>query len=183
MQFLETLAGVVDKINDHIGRGVAWLALLMVLVQFSVVVMRYVFGISYLMLQESIVYMHGLVFLIASGYTLLNNEHVRIDIIYGNISAKRKALIDFVGVFVILLPVCALIWITAWPYISLSWSVLEGSPEMSGIPAVFLLKSTIRLAVTLLAIQGISLAVRSLFTMMGIQPRRAPEGESEQVQP
>ena len=67
MQFLETLAGVVDKINDHIGRGVAWLALLMVLVQFSVVVMRYVFGISYLMLQESIFDMHGLLFLIASG--------------------------------------------------------------------------------------------------------------------
>lgn len=183
MHFLETVAEVVDKINDHIGRGVAWLALLMVLVQFSVVVMRYVFGISYLMLQESIVYMHGLVFLIASGYTLLNNEHVRIDIIYGNISAKRKALIDFMGVFVILLPVCALIWITAWPYISLSWRVLEGSPEMSGIPAVFLLKSTILLATTLLGLQGISLAVRSFFTMMGIQPRRAPEGESEQVQP
>jgi TRAP-type mannitol/chloroaromatic compound transport system permease small subunit len=180
LHFLETVAGVVDKINDHIGRGVAWLALIMVLVQFAVVVMRYVFGISYLMVQESIVYMHGLIFLIASGYTLLHNEHVRIDIFYGNVSQKRKALIDFMGVFTILLPVCALIWITAWPYISLSWRVLEGSPEMSGIPAVFLLKSTILAAVTLLALQGISLAVRSLFTMMGIEPRQTPENESEQ---
>ncbi len=180
MHFLETVAGVVDKINDHIGRGVAWLALIMVLVQFAVVVMRYVFGISYLMVQESIVYMHGIVFLIASGYTLLHNEHVRIDILYGNISRKRQALIDFMGVFVILLPVCALIWITAWPYIWASWKVFEGSPETSGIQGVFLLKSAILVAVSLLAVQGLSLAVRSLFTMMGIEPRQAPENESEQ---
>jgi TRAP-type mannitol/chloroaromatic compound transport system permease small subunit len=181
VHFLETVAGVVDKINDHIGRGVAWLALIMVLVQFAVVVMRYVFGISYLMVQESIVYMHALVFLIASGYTLLHDEHVRIDILYGNISRKRKALIDFVGVFVILLPVCVLIWFTAWPYVSASWSVFEGSPETSGIPGVFLLKSAILLATILLAIQGISLAVRSLFVMMGIEPRRAPVDESEKA--
>lgn len=170
MGFLESLARVIDGINDRIGRTIAWLALLMVLVQFTVVVMRYVFGLGSIFMQESIVYMHALVFLIASGYTLLHGGHVRIDIIYGNVTVRRKALIDFCGVFLVLLPVCGLVWWTAFPYVFASWKVFEGSPETSGIQAVFLLKSGILVFVTLVGLQGISLAVRSLFTLMGVGP-------------
>lgn len=170
MGFLESLARVIDSINDRIGQVIAWLALLMVLVQFIVVVMRYVFGLGSIFMQESIVYMHALVFLIASGYTLLHGGHVRIDIIYGNVTVRRKALIDFCGVFAVLLPVCGLVWWTAFPYVAASWRVFEGSPETSGIQGVFLLKSAILVFVTLVGLQGISLAVRSLFTLMGVRP-------------
>lgn len=181
MTFLESVARVFDGINEYVGRTIAWLAMLMVLVQFAVVVMRYVFGISYLFAQESIVYMHALVFLLASGYTLLHAGHVRVDIFYGDASEKRKALIDFVGVLVILLPICTLVMWTAWPYVSASWAVFEGSPEISGIQAVFLLKTAILVFVGLLGIQGISLAVRSLFVMMGIRTRPEAKDEGEGV--
>ncbi len=181
MGFLESLARVIDRINEHVGRVIAWLALFMVLVQFIVVVMRYVFGLGSIFMQESIVYMHALVFLVASGYTLLHDGHVRIDIIYGNVTVRRKALIDFCGVFFVLLPVCGLVWWTAFPYVFASWKVFEGSPETSGIQAVFLLKSAILVFVTLVALQGISLSVRSLFTLMGIGPAAEAAEDSEGI--
>ncbi len=168
MTLIESIVRAIDAVNEHIGRVIAWLALFMVLVQFIVVVMRYVFGIGSIFMQESIVYMHAMVFLVAAGYTLLHGGHVRVDIFYGSASPKRKALIDFCGVFLVLLPVCVLIWWTAFPYVSASWAVREGSPETSGIQAVFLLKTCILAFATLLAFQGLSLAAKSLFVLRGI---------------
>ena len=106
MGSLLTLVRGIERVSEATGRGVAWLALLMVLVQFVVVVMRYVFGLSVLAMQESIWYMHSIIFLVAAGYTLLHNAHVRVDVLYGQVDAKRKALIDLAGVLLILLPTC-----------------------------------------------------------------------------
>ena len=87
MNKLQSLAALIDALNNAIGRSTAWLALAMVLVQFSVVVMRYVFGIGSIMMQEAIVYMHGVLFMMAAADTLLQNEHVRVDIFYARASA------------------------------------------------------------------------------------------------
>ncbi len=181
MKFLESVARKIDSVNEIIGRSVAWLAVTMVLVQFAVVLMRYVFGISVLVMQESIVYMHALIFLIASGYTLLHNAHVRVDILYGDASEKKKALIDLVGVFVILFPVCGLVWVTSWSYVAASWAVLEGSVELSGIQAVYLLKTAILVFSALVALQGISMAVRSAFVLLGVYERTDTDAKAEDV--
>ena len=125
MQFLETAARGIDAINERIGRVVAWLALAMVLVQVVVVVLRYVFGLSILVMQESIWYMHAIIFLVAAGYTLLHNAHVRVDILYGNVGTRGKALIDLIGVIGILLPVCTMVWLVSWPYVVAAWEVRE----------------------------------------------------------
>lgn len=170
MKALQLFARAVDALNERIGRSVAWLALLMVLTQFVVVVMRYVFGIGSVIMQESIVYMHATLFLVVAGYTLLCDGHVRCDIFYADAKPKRKALIDLFGVFVFLLPMCALIGWTAWPYVVASWSVYEGSPEGGlGIPAVYLLKSTILVFAVLVALQGLSLAVHSLLRLTEVE--------------
>ena len=139
----------------------------MVLVQFSAVVLRYVFGIGSIWMQESVIYMHAYLFMVGAGYTLLQGGHVRVDIFYREASPKRKALTDLIGVFVFLLPVCVTIWLFSWGYVARSWQVLEGSKETSGIQGVFLLKSAILVFTALVALQGISLAARSLLVLAG----------------
>ena len=79
-----------DAVARKTGRAVMWLLLVMALVQFAVVVLRYVFGVNFIFMQESITYMHGAVFLLAGGYALLTDDHVRVDIFYGSASPKRS---------------------------------------------------------------------------------------------
>ena len=138
-----------------------WLLFAMAFVQFAVVVLRYVFGINYIFMQESITYMHGAVFLIAAGYALTTDDHVRVDIFYREAPAKRKALIDFLGTYLFLFPICVVLLWTASPYVASSWAVREGSAETSGIQGVFLLKSLIPTFAVLLAMAGFNIAARA----------------------
>ncbi len=179
MGFIRALVRGIERLNEVTGRCVAWLALIMVLVQFVVVTMRYVFGLSVLVMQESIWYMHSIIFLVAAGYTLLHNAHVRVDVLYGSVDRKKKALIDLGGVLVILLPMCiATIWLS-WDYVLNAWKVREGSVEVSGIPAVYLLKTCIWLFAGTLALQGVALGVRSAFTLAGAGDTFDPIEEQE----
>lgn len=175
MIFLVSVAQRIDALNENIGKAVAWLTLLMVIVQFIVVIMRYVFGIGSIFMQESIIYLHATVFMLGAGYTLLHNGHVRVDIFYREASPRRKAMVDIVGVAIFLIPVCALIWWGSWPYVANSWRVFEGSRETSGIQAVFLLKTVILVFVVLVVLQGISMAIRSLLTLAGVEQQQADE--------
>ncbi len=181
MTLLLRLARVIDRLNDWLGTKLAWLALVMVLLQFVIVLMRYVFGLGSVKLQESMVYLHATVFMVAAGYTLLHNGHVRCDIFYAAASRRAKAWVDLFGVFVFLLPTCAMITWGAWPYVASSWAVLEGSPEGSlGIPAVFLLKSVILVFALLLALQGLALAIHSALLLAGVEAAAdEPEEQAE----
>jgi TRAP-type mannitol/chloroaromatic compound transport system permease small subunit len=170
MKLLVLLARGIDRLNERLGRAVAWLALTLVLVQFLIVVMRYAFGASSVWLQESIVYQHALLFMLGAGYALLHDAHVRIDIFYGRASPRRRALVNLLGVVFFLVPVIGLIGGVGWPYVALSWAVYEGSRETSGIPAIFLLKSAILVFAALLVLQGIALAVRSVLVLAGFEP-------------
>jgi len=166
MNALLRIAHAVDAINDWIGRTLSWLTLGMVLVTFVVVLMRYVFGLGSTILQESVVYMHAIVFMACAGYALVYNAHVRCDIYYGAASLRAKAIIDLIGTFIFLIPTCILIFWVTWPYAVASWAVLEGSPEgRMGIPAVFLLKSLILVFAALLALQSISLVLQSVLLL------------------
>jgi len=169
MDALARLAGLIDTLNEYVGRTVAWLALLMVLTQFVVVLMRYVFGVGSVWAQESIVYMHATLFMLAAGYTLLHNGHVRVDIFYRTASPVARARIDLVGTLLLLWPVCFLIFYVAFPYVESSWRVREGSRETSGIQGVYLLKSVILVFVVLLALQGLSTVIHALRVLAGLE--------------
>jgi TRAP-type mannitol/chloroaromatic compound transport system permease small subunit len=176
------LARASDLLNEWLGRSVAWLALAMVLLQFVVVVMRYVFGLGSVKLQESIVYLHAMVFMLAAGYTLLHNGHVRCDIFYSAATPRAKAWVDLFGVLVFLLPTCALIAWVAWPYVAASWAVREGSPEGSlGIPGVFLLKSVILVFAGLVTLQGLAIAIHSLLVLARAEAPAEGHGESREA--
>jgi len=155
------LSPIFAFITRSTARIVMWFLLAMAFIQFGVVVLRYVFGINYIFMQESITYMHGAVFLLAGGYALLTDDHVRVDIFYRGASEKKKALIDFLGTYFFLFPICLLLLWTASPYVANSWSVGEGSAETSGIQAVFLLKSLIPAFAILMAMAGFNIAARA----------------------
>jgi len=174
-----TLYRAIDRFNDGLGRLVSWLALFMVLVQFVLVIMRYVFGIGSVMTQESLIYAHGTLFLMAAGYTLLKGGHVRVDIFYREARPKAKATVDLVGTLVLLLPFCYLIWYAAFPYVMASWRVLEGSKETSGLPGIFLLKSVILAFVVVLALQGVATVLKSLLVLADRLDPRDAYGEAE----
>lgn len=164
---LKTICTVIDGINRKTGLTVAWLALAMVLVQFSVVLSRYVFAVGSIPAQETIWYMHGTLFMMGAGYTLLRDGHVRVDVFYREGDAKKRAKIDLFGTIFFLLPVCLFILSTSWSYIVNSWVVFEGSTETNGIPAIFALKTVVPVATFLLMIQGISMGLRCIITLQG----------------
>lgn len=166
MQTAQNIAALIDRLNHTIGRSAAWLALIMALVQFAVVVLRYVFGIGSIMLQEAIVYMHGVLFLMAAADTLLQDEHVRVDIFYARASATRKALVNMLGSGFFILPFCILIAYVSYDYVSMSWSVREGSRETSGIQGVFLLKSIILVFALQVGMQAVSSILKNAAVLL-----------------
>ncbi|MEM6912799.1 MAG: TRAP transporter small permease subunit [Pseudomonadota bacterium] len=124
--------------------------LILMLVQVSVVVLRSVFSVSFIWLQESTLYLFGAMFLLSSGALLLSEGHVRVDIFYGKLTERRQQIVDLAGMTFFVLPVSALIILVSWDYVVTSWMQLERSQEPSGIHAVFLLKSMIPAFATLL---------------------------------
>jgi TRAP-type mannitol/chloroaromatic compound transport system permease small subunit len=144
----------------------------MVAVTFVVVVLRYIFDLGWIWMQESVVWMHAAVFMLAAAYTLNRDEHVRVDIFYRSMSPKRKALVDALGAVVFLFPVSIFLLVTSWDYVSVSWAIREGSREAGGLPYPFvpLLKSVIPLTALLLVLQGITDLIRSVSTLTGRDP-------------
>ncbi len=156
-----------ERINIAIGRVTAWLTLVMVIVTFVIVVLRYVFDFGWIWLQETVGWMHAAVFMLAAAYTLAQDEHVRVDIFYRNCSPRRRALIDAVGTLIFLMPFCVfLIW-TSWGYVSVSWSIHEGSREAGGLvyPFTSLLKSMIPLMAVLLFGQALAILAKSIHAL------------------
>jgi TRAP-type mannitol/chloroaromatic compound transport system permease small subunit len=160
--FLQQTAHAIDVLNESVGRLVSWLTLAMVLITFSIVVLRYLFDLSWVSLQESIIYLHSLVFMLGAAYTLKHNGHVRVDIVYQRCTPMVKAWIDFLGTLLLLLPVAGFILWSSWEYVADSWAITEGSRNSGGLPLVYLLKSCLLLMSGLLVLQGISLLISKL---------------------
>ena len=159
------VAALIDRLIAAIGRAVMWLALVVVLLQFAVVVLRYAFGIGSIWLSESVVYAHAAVFMLAAAWTLQANGHVRVDVFYADASPRAKALVDLLGALLLLLPFMAVIAWFALPYVARSWTVLERSREASGLPLVYLLKTVIPAFALLMALQGTAQAIRAAVTL------------------
>lgn len=164
-----SVAGLIDALNIAIGRTTAWLTLVMVVVTFVIVVLRYVFGIGFIWLQESVVWMHAMVFMLGAAYTLQQEEHVRIDIFYRDMSESRRAWVNVFGVLFFIFPICGFFMLTAMDYVTTSWEIHEVSRDSGGLayPAIPMLKSVLIVMPALLALQGLSLLLCSLRKIRG----------------
>lgn len=170
---MNRIADTIDSVSAFIGRGVAWLALVIVLLQFALVVARYLFGIGSIWVTESVTYGHAAFFLLASAWTLRSGGHVRVDIFYAHASPRARALIDLLGTLLLLIPFAvALLWLSL-PFAARSWAILERSPEASGLPLVFVLKTLLPVFALMLALQGIAQAIRSATALRSGEPHVA----------
>lgn len=183
MNALAATSRAIDWINEHVGRVAWWLAVGIVGVQFAVVLLRYIFGSSSIMMQESIIYMHAALFMLGAGYTLLYDGHVRVDIFYGEAKPRTKAWVDLIGVVIAVAPFCLLLLWVCWPFVAVSWRVLEGPMFVGGFKAVYLLKTLIPVFAVLLLLQGLSIALRAILVIAGrenaVFARKADPGAAE----
>ena len=155
------LAGL-DALTQGLARFLTWLPLLMALLMALVVLVRHAFGQGSIALQEAVMYTHGILLMLGISYTLQQDEHVRVDLLYSRFSAKHKGWVNLWGHLLLLLPLCITILVMSLPYVSASWRVLEGSPEVGGIPGIYLLKTLIPITAVLVALQAIAEILRLL---------------------
>tara|TARA_B100000676_G_scaffold303734_1_gene354737 strand:+ start:3495 stop:4040 length:546 start_codon:yes stop_codon:yes gene_type:complete len=152
-----------------VGRSSAWLALLLVLGMVLVVVLRYGFGIGNIALQESLTYLHGSLFMLGIAYTLAEDEHVRVDVLYQRFSPRGRAWVNLLGTLFLLLPVCVAIFWLSLDYVASSWREQEASAN-GGLPFVYLLKTLLLVLPALLTVQALAEVLRHGLTLLGAAP-------------
>lgn len=176
---MSEIANRLGLVNEWIGRGVAWLTLWMVIITFTVVVLRYGFDMGSIALQESIIYLHTLNFMLGAAFTLKHDAHVRVDIFYQKMGPRGRAWIDLLGTLLLLMPVCGFIFWSSWGYVAAAWAVREASGEAGGLPFVYLLKSILLLMPSLLLLQGLVIILKSFLTLSGKTPEQEHDGVQE----
>lgn len=164
---LELAGRALDAFSDRLGRTVRWLAVPLVLVQFAVVVLRYAFSTSLIQMQEAVIYLHATLFMLAIAFTMRQEGHVRVDVLYAALPPRRRALIDLIGVLVAVIPFCLLMLWTCWPFVAASWRIREGAIAYGGIPYQYLLKSLIPAMAILLLLQAVAHLCRCALTLAG----------------
>jgi len=161
------LADSIDRLTGAIGRAVAWLALFIVILEFALVIGRYALDFGSIRLSETVIYAHAALFLLAAAWTLQAGGHVRVDVFYAQARPRTRALVDLIGALMLLLPFAlVLLWLSI-PYAANSWAILERSQESSGLPLVFVLKSFIPMFALLMALQGVSQAIKAWGALHG----------------
>lgn len=155
----------LDAALEYSGKILSVLPLLLILVQFSVVIMVYVFKIGSIQLQESLQYINAAMFLGGAGYTALKDEHVRVDLFYGKLTESKKAAVNFYGTLFLLIPFLWLFAHSTIPYMLDSWRIMETSIEASGLPFIYLLKSTLILFPLTLSLHVIASLLRNFKAM------------------
>ena len=166
MHALRNIVRTIDNLNEKAGALLAWLCLGMAVVTGVVVLLRYGFGIGSVAAQESVTYMHGMVFMLGAAFTLKRGGHVRVDIFYRRYSARTCAWVNSIGAIVFLLPFCVFVIAISWNFVTEAWLIREGSPDPGGIHAVFLLKTLVPLMALSLLLQGIAEILRNLLFLM-----------------
>jgi len=164
---VERVAGAIDRAIAAIGKAATWCCLYVVVAEFAVVVMRYALGVGSIKLQESVLYAHAGLFMLAAAWTLQVDGHVRVDIFYAQARPQTRALIDLIGALLFLLPFAVVLAVLSVPYVERSWSILERSREASGLPFVYLLKTLIPLFAVLIGLQGLAQVLRAALLLTG----------------
>jgi len=160
----------LERLSDRIGGLFSWLVLALLVVAFANVILRYAFGVVYIMSYQAVNWAFGMVLTACAGYALLNDDHVRVDVFYRPASARAKLWIDLLGSLFLLAPFLYVLWDRSFPYVRRSWLLKEGPQELSGIPAVYLLKSFMLVFIIVLAIQGLAVLIKCILQLSGSAP-------------
>ncbi|MAV08346.1 MAG: C4-dicarboxylate ABC transporter permease [Gammaproteobacteria bacterium] len=165
MILLSKISQRINQFSNRVGQVISWLTLLLVILVMTVVISRYLLGVGSIAIQESVSYVHAIIFMLGLAFTLLRGGHVRVDIFYREFSPRRKAIVDLIGAAVFLLPFCGLILFGSWDYVMASWSIRETSSETGGIAAVYLLKTLMIIMPITLGLQGVGQMIESVLVL------------------
>jgi TRAP-type mannitol/chloroaromatic compound transport system permease small subunit len=168
------IADGIDALSFAVGRSIKWLAVLLVVAQFAVVVLRYGFGSSFIWAQELPTYLHAVLFMLAIAYVYLLDAHVRVDFFYATWSERAKARLEIAGILLTVWPFCALLVWASWGYVATSFRFGEGPIQQGGLPLQPYLKGTILVMAGLLALQALSILIRAVAVLRGGRPRSSP---------
>ncbi|NCP63358.1 MAG: TRAP transporter small permease subunit [Paraglaciecola sp.] len=157
----------IDLVHFRLCQLVSWFTLAMVLLTFLIVVLRYGFNIGWIAMQESVMYLHVMVFMLGAAHTLRANEHVRVDIFYRRFSPHAQAKVDIFGTLLLLMPVNFFVLWMSWDFVYQAWTIFESSPEAGGLPLVFALKTLILVFALTMNLQGFAELLRLM-----IKPQR-----------
>ena len=169
MKYLRIYINFIDSWNLKFGALVSWLTTFLVLLVCYDVFTRYFLKESSVAIQELEWHIFAVLFLMSAGYTLQQDKHVRVDLLYSRFSPKKQAWINLIGCFLFLIPFCVLIIFTSKNFVLNSFSVKEISPDPGGLPARYGLKAIIPLSFLVLLFQGISLLFKSLLTILSTE--------------
>ena len=153
---------LIDKLTDNIASGLLYILIALILLVFSTVFFRYVFNMSYIIIQEIIMYLHALIFMFGISYTLKENSHVKIDVLYNSLNKRTQRVISIAGLVSFILPTALFIIYISIDMVTQSWVILEGSSEAGGLNLVFILKSLIPISGVLIFLQGISELIKHI---------------------
>lgn len=165
VSLLKILSKWLDTTIKLLGVCVSWLTLFMVITVVLVLVLRNFFDLGAIALQESITYMHAMVFMLGSAYTLQTNDHVRVDVFYQRFSQRKKAWVDLLGFIFLLIPVCWFIYHYSINTVALNWALKTGSNSPGGLPYVYLLMGLLLLLPISLFMQGLSNAIKNILLL------------------
>ena len=153
---------LIDKLTDNIANGLLYILIVLIVLVFSTVFFRYVFNMSYIIIQEIIMYLHALIFMFGISYTLKENSHVKIDVLYNSLNKRTQRVISIAGLVSFILPTALFIIYISIDMVTQSWMILEGSSEAGGLDLVFILKSLIPISGILIFLQGISELIKHI---------------------
>lgn len=184
MQALLRVSKIIDTITQGVGVVAYWLVPLMVLVGVYNVFGRFVgqyigTNLTTNALIEGQWYLFSLIFWLGAPYALLHNEHVRVDVLYARMSDRYKAIVNLLGTLLILIPFCSLLIYFSWNFIAVSWDIMEGSPDPSGLPR-YPIKTLIAVGAALLILQGISEVIKNGTNLVRLLRGEALEPEGEE---
>lgn len=170
--FMTQLISLLEFINRTIGAVIRWFVLLMVLIQFFIVILRYALGYSHIAVNESVLYLHAAVFMLGAGYTLLVDGHVRVDIFYAKMSDRGQAIIDLLGHIFLLIPAMSALLYWSWPSVYNAWKIKEGAISVGGIPGIWLMKLFIPAFCLLLLIQSVACLLSKWLLVFNVSPEQ-----------
>lgn len=162
---LEKIAQKIDDFNEKLGKWTSWLTFILVILVCFDVISRYLFNSSSGAVQELEWHLFAIIFLVAAGYTLKHNEHVRVDVIYSRLSKKTQAIIDLVGSLLFLVPFCLLVIYASKNFVFTSFQIGETSPDSGGLPARYILKAILPISFVFILLQGFAIIIRSVITL------------------
>jgi TRAP-type mannitol/chloroaromatic compound transport system permease small subunit len=166
VKLLLKLAALIDALNEAVGRATTWLVLVATVISAGNALARYALGVSSNAWLEIQWYLFGAIFLLAAGYTLKHNGHVRIDLFYGHLGKRGQAWIDLLGGLFFLLPASGLLAWLAWPIFTESWQTMEHSADSGGLLR-WPVKLLLPIGFGLLALQGVAEIIKRIGVLTG----------------